>query len=116
MKDKLKICSIKYKNIWKDVCFGFFVIANFVAVSVLIEKFIKLSKDNISDILKYKYPFFSDIYEQSEQTELLMVRQNINIVIVCTIIASLLYSKHKKMAFLCLLVPIIISCFFTFAD
>lgn len=92
----------KNKTIFIHFCFGILLLWNLVTIPLILRKIVSIMHHN-----KQHINSFSNIwYEQSREAMLLFFeQQNINLLMACSIMASLLYHKHKILAFLCLIIP-----------
>lgn len=104
VKCRLKKFYEKYKDIISDVCFSGFLLINLVAVPVILRKITGVLQGNGGG---YINPLSSVWYEQTKEAMIYFEQQNINIITACAIMAAVLYGKYKKLAFLCLIIPLI---------
>jgi hypothetical protein len=99
------IDKIKHnKNIVTDVCFGFLLLFNLVAIPIIMRDIISMSSGNWK---KYVNPLSAFWYEQSKEAKIFFDEQSINLITACCIMASLLYFKHTRLSFLCLILPLL---------
>lgn len=91
----------KNKLILAHFCFGILLLWNLVTVPLILKKIVSIMHHN----KQYINPFSKIWYEQSREAMLFFEQQNINLLMACSIMASLLYHKHKMLAFLCLIIP-----------
>ena len=100
--EKIKIFYNHNKNIITNTCFRVLLLLNLIAVPVILRKIINVMGINS----KYIKSYSSIWYEQSKESRIFFEQQNIELTMACAIMASLLYSKHKTLAFLCLIIPL----------
>lgn len=105
MFNELKNIFIKfynrYRNIWNHFLFGMLLLWNLVLIPTTLREIISI----LSSRNGYVKPFSSVWYEQSKEAKIFFEQQNVNLLMACCIMASLLYCKHKKLAFLCVIIP-----------
>lgn len=101
-KNQIKKFYDKYKIIISNICFGVLLLVNLIAIPILLKKIINILHDNDWRDINPLSPVW---YEQTKEALIFFEQQNINLIMACAIMASLLYNKYKKLAFLCLIIP-----------
>ena len=101
IKDNILKFYNKNKNILADFCFGALLLWNLVAVPIILREVISIMNSNRG----YLIPFSTVWYEQSKEVKIFFEQQHIDLLMACLIMASLLYYRYKKLAFLCLIIP-----------
>ena len=100
--NKTRIFFNYHKKLITNVCFGILLSINMIAVPMCLQKLIyTMGREGWKNI----HPLSSNWYERSKEAMIYFEQQNINLTIACCIMASLLYSKHKILAFICLFIP-----------
>lgn len=106
MKNDIKIKILEFYNQNKTklvaFCFGCLLLLNLVAIPIILRGIVDMLRGD-----RWKYLSQSSVnwYERTQEAQIFFGQQNINLLMACAIMASLLYEKHKKMAFLCLTIP-----------